>query len=320
VKERWIRAISHPVLADTTVFAIAETAFSNQRLCELEGLEGGLRNFNYRARTDAGEFVLRIYGTADAATELEASVARLVAPKVATARYLSTGCALGHRYAVRAYLPGKPLYTLLPRMCPASTCRLAEDLGTLLAAIHSFEFDRFGELDANLAVFAPFDWNDNPLVRYVRARVDAGPAALRLGAALTEDMLRFLYRHGAKLQRWSARPSLVHADFGPTNVVVAPDGTLAVIDWEFAFSGSPAFDFGNLLRPPLDACAGFEEALIESYRNAGGFAPDEWRDIARMADLTAWVELTSRADVHDIVTDDARSVIARTLADCFRSG
>lgn len=317
MKEHWIRAISH-ALPDATVYAIAERAFSDQRLREIERLEGGLKNFNYRVRTDAGDFVLRIYETPDAASEREANVARLVASKVVTARYLSIGRALGRRYAVRAYLPGKPLYVLLPRFCPAAKRRLAESLGALLASIHSFEFDRFGELDADLCVSAPFDWNDNPLVRYVRARVDSGPAAARLGTALTEKMLDFLQRHGDKLKRWSDHPSLVHADFGPANVVVSPEGSLAVIDWEFAFAGSPAFDFGNLLRPPLDASAGFEDALIESYRDAGGFAPDGWRDIARMADLTAWVELTSRLDVPDIVTRDARSAIERTLADCFR--
>ena len=59
----------------------------------------------------------------------------------------------------------------------------------------------------------------------------------------------------------------------------------AVLDWEFAFSGSPAIDFGNLLRPPLGERRSFVAALAAAYEAAGGRLPPDWQAIARIADL-----------------------------------
>jgi aminoglycoside/choline kinase family phosphotransferase len=41
---------------------------------------------------------------------------------------------------------------------------------------------------------------------------------------------------------------LVHADFNPKNILVRGASVAAVLDWEFAFSGTPLFDVGNMLR------------------------------------------------------------------------
>ncbi len=88
----------------------------------------------------------------------------------------------------------------------------------------------------------------------------------------------------------------------------------AVLDWEFAFSGSPAFDFGNLLRPPLGEAQGFADATAAGYRQAGRTLPSDWRRIARIADLSAWAEFLDRPDEGAARIDDAREVIRSTIA------
>ena len=87
----------------------------------------------------------------------------------------------------------------------------------------------------------------------------------------------------------------------------------AVLDWEFAFAGSPFFDFGNLLRPPVGDLDGFAEAVAAGYRQAGAAIPPDWRDLARIADLTAWADFLNRTDATPAVIADARRMIERTV-------
>ena len=87
----------------------------------------------------------------------------------------------------------------------------------------------------------------------------------------------------------------------------------AVLDWEFAFAGAPFFDFGNLLRPPLGNLAGFAEAVADGYRKTGARMPAGWRELARIADLTAWADFLNRADATPALVADARRMIAATV-------
>ena len=112
-------------------------------------------------------------------------------------------------------------------------------------------------------------------------------------------------------------PRLTHADFNGSNVLVhqTPEGwrVAAVLDWEFAFAGAPFFDFGNLLRAPLGDLDGFAEAVAMGYREAGAAMPADWRELARIADLTAWADFLNRADATQQVIADARRMIERTV-------
>jgi len=87
----------------------------------------------------------------------------------------------------------------------------------------------------------------------------------------------------------------------------------AVLDWEFAFSGSPAVDFGNLLRPPLGQGREFTAALAAAYLEAGGWLPPDWQAIARLADLYAWVDFLSRPAASPALVEDARRMIRETI-------
>jgi len=87
----------------------------------------------------------------------------------------------------------------------------------------------------------------------------------------------------------------------------------AVLDWEFAFSASPAIDFGNLLRQPLGSRQSFVDALVAAYETAGGHLPPDWRAIARIADLYAWADFLARPAASPALIADARRVIRQTI-------
>ena len=82
---------------------------------------------------------------------------------------------------------------------------------------------------------------------------------------------------------------LLHGDFRNGNLVVAPDGIRAVLDWELAHVGPAAFDLAWLCvpswrfqRPELPVGGfGTRNELIDGYEAAGGAAVDR-------AELHAW--------------------------------
>ncbi len=75
-----------------------------------------------------------------------------------------------------------------------------------------------------------------------------------------------------------------HGDYHPVNVIWAPDGIAAVIDWEFAGPKPELYDVANLL-----GCTGFEnpaglrgemaESLLRTLQTAGFAAEESWRDL-----------------------------------------
>lgn len=85
------------------------------------------------------------------------------------------------------------------------------------------------------------------------------------------------------------RPALVHGDFRIGNVIVGPEGLLAVLDWELAHAGDPVEDlgwfcvrawrFGHDGQPA--GGLGSREELLDAYAAAGG-------EPVAAADLRFW--------------------------------
>jgi len=98
-----------------------------------------------------------------------------------------------------------------------------------------------------------------------------------------------------------------------SNILVNGVHVAAVVDWEYAFSGAPFMDFGNLLRPPLGELPGFEEGVARGYRAAGGVLPDDWRKRSLHIDLGAWAGFLGRPHITEALANDARRTIARTI-------
>jgi Ser/Thr protein kinase RdoA (MazF antagonist) len=95
---------------------------------------------------------------------------------------------------------------------------------------------------------------------------------------------------------------LVHSDYNPKNLIVtqAPGGwsVTAVVDWEFAYSGCPLADIGNMLRFRAEIPAPFADALVAGYRGAGGELPARWRELSEALDLYALADFLTRPPDH----------------------
>lgn len=312
MRERWQRA--QPALAPTpeAVAAMVREGLPQARVVGHAAVEGGLANTNIRVDLAEGRVLLRLYQHDPAQAPKEAALAKRLAGTVPVARYLHSGTFDGQRFALVEWIEGRPLQARL-RDADDAALRVAGDgIGRALAAIHGITFAQAGFLDGALNV-TPFPGGGS-LAAFVETTL-AGIAGERLGRTLAAEVVALAKASEPRLAAWATPPRLTHFDFGPSNILVREDFTLAaVLDWEFAASASPAADFGNLLRPPLGQCDAFVEALEDSYRAAGGALPQDWRALTQLSDIGAWAEFLSRPKADEALIADARAILTQTLA------
>ncbi len=322
MRARWGRASEELTLDAATLTALINPAFPGQTVLEATPARGGLTNTNLRLRLSglAEPVLLRLYTRDPTAAVKEQALHRRLAPRLPVPQLLfgATDSLVGHAYALMAWVDGERLELVAPHLGHAELGQLGRDVGRVLAGIHAVTFSAQGFLDGGLEV-QPFPAAFGAgLVGFLRAHLVGTGGAERLGADLTRRLLQFAERESSRLAAWTGPPCLTHADFGPSNILVRRAATgpvvAAVLDWEFAFSGAPFFDFGNLLRPPVGDLPGFEAAVASGYRAAGGVLPRDWRRRSLLVDLTAWAEFLSRPHVSASLVRDARAVIARTIA------
>jgi aminoglycoside phosphotransferase (APT) family kinase protein len=322
MKSAWPR--NHPEIAldSGAVETLVAPLFPGERVVSFVPVAGGLINTNLKVTTTRHAILLRIYQGDPAHAAKEVAITARIAGTVPVANSLYFSPAnpvTGHPCAILEWIDGQPLEAIGALLDRTATSRLGRSVGHALAAIHSFTFDKLGFFAADLSVPHAIDLGRTGLLNYLTRCLVDGPGGARLGAELTASVLACAQREGEMLESWLDPPSLVHGDFNAPNILVRPNTAgdpevAAVLDWEFALSGSPALDFGNLLRPPPGRDADFVAMVADGYRKAGGSLPSDWQHVAQIADLFAWADILSRPSIGPEVLADARQVVADIIA------
>ncbi|MBS0470856.1 MAG: aminoglycoside phosphotransferase family protein [Proteobacteria bacterium] len=305
----WTRAV--PVLAPTAdaVAAMVAAGLPGARMTGFAPVDGGLANTNLRVELESGRVLLRLYQRDPGQARKEAALAERLAGRVPIPSHLHAGRQGGYHYALVEWIDGERLEVALMHWSDAERAAAGVSVGHGLAAIHAVTFANPGFLDERL-VPTPMDVGPDFILGFLRKALADGIGRARIGAALADATLRWARDHAAL--RWPGSPCLVHSDFNGSNILMRGTDVAAVVDWEFAMSGSPDGDFGNLLRNHPDEA--FIEGVSAGYRAAGGTLPDDWRVLARRADLLAWADFLQRPDLHPSVIESARGAIAATIA------
>jgi aminoglycoside phosphotransferase (APT) family kinase protein len=287
---------------------LVDAALPGRRIADLQPLPGGHSTSNAVLVTDTGErLVLRRYPGRDSCAVEAALAARLAGrvPVPAVVAVDPTGAGAGEPVLLSRFVPGTPVSRLLPELAGSAAGALGGAVGAVLAGIGEVSMPRPGFFDgpdlmpgppgaeptADLPVFV-----DRCLAETERAASYALTAAERDGLrALAHDCAPLLVAvRGAH--------RLVHSDFNPKNLLAVPDGAgwriSAVLDWEYAFSSTPLFDVGNMLRFEADQTPAYNAGVVAGYRGAGGQLPDGWRAISRALDLFALADLLTRPPGH----------------------
>lgn len=324
MRDHWPRRRPVLDLDFATVEGLIAPMFPGCRIIEMAAVTGGLTNTNFRLRLAdrPTSLLLRFYQRSGDLAHKEMALCHLVEKVVPVPPFLHfvpENPVTGHAFALMDWIEAVPFESCLPSLDAAVLSGLGVSIGRTLAAVHGFTYEFFGFFDANLNVPAPIDLSRTGLVAYLHECLIEGPGGTRLGEKLTAEVLAFAGREGHRVEAWQQRTCLVHGDFNASNILIRQDAAsgawevAAIVDWEFAFAGAPGFDFGSLLRPPLDGSAEFIAGLEQGYRAGGGDMPADWQRVARITDLFSFADILHHPETSDAVIDDAKCAIRRLI-------
>jgi aminoglycoside phosphotransferase (APT) family kinase protein len=279
----------------------------------LTPLSGGWSGETFLAEAGGERTVVRIYTPGrrdDAAPEIDAAVLRLVRGLVPVPDVLEVrrGAAAADRpgLLVSTFLPGRRGDLVLPGLDGARQAVLGARLGGLVADLSGMPTLRAGMFVDPVLTVGDFGVSGG-----LPGFVEDHAAVLGWDAVLLAR-LQDLADDAQGLLDTVGRTCLVHSDVNPKNLLVDP-ATLEVtglLDWEFAHSGHPFTDLGNLLR--FDREPGYADAVLGAWCERRGGTPAEALDLARAADLWALVDLASRAGDNPVA--DRAAALLRAIA------
>ncbi len=140
-------------------------------------------------------------------------------------------------FIILTRLPGVNVAESAATLTPLQIRDVAREAGRHLALIHSFTFERFGNL-RSLDFYSWWDYFADYAHRYEQAAQRYGllddTTARRLDAVLsrTHDLIAQV-----------TRGVLVHCDFHYENILHERGALTGILDFEWAISGDPAYDF-----------------------------------------------------------------------------
>jgi len=331
-KANWQRGQSpHPLTVEQATQLVGacslgreSPSLARKTVARLELLSGGLMNTNYRVHFNACErsVVLRFYVREPNACAREVALLRLVRRDVPVAEVLHAepnGLQGFPPFAILEYVDGILFRTLRRTKDQPAIAQAAVAIGKTLTTLSSYKFPRQGFLEANLEVGPWLIDGPDTIPRLVDICLASEIFRSRVDARWTERVHRFAWEWSEHLSLLDSETSLVHADFNAANIMVKHVNdswrVAAVLDWEFAFSGSVLWDIGNFLRYERKARPLVEPFFSQGCIDAGMTLPDDWRRIARVADLCSLCEILTRESLPADVVVEVVELVRATVED-----
>jgi aminoglycoside phosphotransferase (APT) family kinase protein len=317
---RWARPEPRRTLAPALVERLVQAAVPRARVRSIRPLTDGLRNANFCLQLDhaPSPLVLRMYEHDASLCQKEIDLMRLVGravrvPEIVYARPHASEDAAP--FILTRYIEGVTFRELARSGDGDATAQAAYSAGATLAALSQFTFDKPGWLGPGLCVLAPLLEGANPIPRFIDLCLASENLQRRMPADLRERAAALVWSAAPELATLDREARLVHGDFGKRNLLVRNDGArcsiAGVLDWEFAVSGSPLADLGHFLRYERSSRPLAEPHFSNGFLHGGGQLPQEWRQLARVVDLTGLCESLT----HDYLPDD----VTRELVELIRA-
>jgi fructokinase len=288
------------------------------RVSSIQPFTDGLTNFNYKVSFSAGAepVVLRIYGRDSTSLQKEVDLLQTLQGLVPVPGIMRAcpegGCEIGP-FIITRYVEGITFRELKRTGDAAAIAQAAEAIGETLASVSRIKLARRGALGAGPVVVGEFFNGPTAIPKFIETCLASPTLIERLDRRVRDRVRATVQEREGKLAELHRETRLVHNDFGNRNVLVRPERgrwrVAAVIDWEFAASGSPLFDVASFLRYERDDPPTREPHFSRGYQQGGGRLPDDWRRLGRVMDLTKLCQTLTEDDLPaEIVTEVAELV------------
>ncbi|TMW70352.1 phosphotransferase family protein [Alteribacter natronophilus] len=267
-------------------------------------LETGLSSSNYRIELDDGAKVVLRLPRNSGLLEKEEAIHGLLAANTTVPWFRTAGQA-----ALLEWKDGILLRDVLEQ--GSDLMDAGRSAGQTLGGLRkAAAFNEEGDLTADLEVGFRFSLTPDFFKETIEYFFSTGKAGSHMEPGLAEEVKRFAEANGYLLEKDDTGAGLVHGDFNGLNILMEGSNVSAVLDWEYAMSGSLYIDIGNMIR--YDTYPGFElfeKGMIEGLERTGFHLSGDWKQLARIADL---VSLCSMLD-HDTIGPNRKADLIRLI-------
>ncbi|STX52398.1 Predicted kinase [Legionella busanensis] len=287
-------------------------AFSTKKIYSCKLISGGCANLNYKVYfvLESTPYILRLYLRDSEAVYREQQLSLLLKPKLPIPEVYFIGHYQGFQFALIECLSGITLRDLLLSKQNFDMAYLMYKLGTLAAQIHAYLFPSAGFFNRRLQIIQS---PKSSYSEYGKECLENEWVIATLDLKI-RSKIAFYLNYLDKFFPSTDEKCLVHGDFDPANILVTEENKQwkisAILDWEFAFSGSPLFDVANMLRYAHYMPASFKNSFLKGL-SLSYTLPAHWQTTVNLLNLLSLLDCLTRssanhpnqqADIYQLIT------------------
>ena len=284
-------------------------------------LSEGCANTNYKItfQNDRPPLVIRIYMREKSALKREVAIHRLVANTIPVPKHYYFDDLCHHypyAYSIMEWIDGRLMREIVLSKDDKAISDIVFEAGQYLDELRKIKFDKGGFFDETLSI-RPFTQEEKYLP-YVLSLLQENNVKDSLGHSLLDSVKKLVEKNSHLLPDLD-NANLTHSDYDPANIMVKNfNGTwkiAAILDWEFAYSGTYLLDMGLMLRYSHKLPKYYEDKFIEGVESTGHQLPENWKKQAKLMDLLCLLQLihSNQSSERPNLNRDVVSLITNTV-------
>jgi len=299
LKADWEKANDVTSIDDNIVKMMVSKALPKQNLSSYQIISGGCANLNIKLtfHDNFVPLILRIYLRDKEAAFKEKKLAELIHPDIPVAQIIYISNLDKYTYSIMQFVDGITLRDLLLDNSGEDIGNVLFAAGKILAKMQKFTFDKQGEFDKNLNI-TPFP-SSYDYILFARQCIENQWIT---GTFNDKDRTRIFKNiiNNAGYFPDKTDTTLTHGDYDPANILIQKVSgkwqISAILDWEFAHSGSLLQDVANMLRYSHQLPDFYEEQFLRGLAESGVILPEHWRRTTHLLNLLALLDCLQRYD------------------------
>lgn len=297
-KSSWEKTSLKRPLPEGLVEKMVSLGCPNKKIVSSTHLAGGCANINIKIQleNEGRPLILRIYLRDKDAAHREQKLGALLKTTVQIPLVYYVGEVEGHHFTITEFLPGIPLRDLLLGDAAYDLSAVMHEVGRILARITARKFSRSGFFDKDLEVmdFVSFDG-----IKFASNCLNSPTVLSVLDSLVVLKIQKAIELYGHLLPT-DHEKNLVHGDFDPANILVNQRNgswvVVAILDWEFSFSGSYLWDVANMLRYAHKMPPEFQGSFLKGLRFGGMNLAENWSSTIHLLNILSLLDLLKRSN------------------------
>ena len=288
-KSNWEKADQNHHISSETIHNMVKLALPSKKLLKNEIISGGCANLNIKIILDNGQiFILRVYLRDRASAYREQKLAELIKKNIPIPQIYFIGEYKEQIFAIVEYINGITLREFILNNPNEDIKQVMFEAGKILNKTRQYKFANAGFFDQDLQVIP----SSESYLKFTKKNLQHPniPSNFKI------QIGNYLKQYGDFFPKENER-NLVHADYDPANILVDEINGIwkitAILDWEFAFSGSTLCDVANMLRYAHQMPKIFTEAFLTGLSDL----PKDWELSINLLNLFSLLDCLARCDI-----------------------